>query len=450
MCSKPLYRPVCDSVKKNDDGTYHVAVCLECSLSAEYRRTTRENTIDKVCPDIEKYWDYEQNVYNPSELTVCAKEDISIKCPVCGDIIKRKCVNSFKQDGDKFSVIPCHKCGINTHVKMKAKERPISSEYFDIVLWWDKDNNNDLSYDEVSHRSKYSASFKCPECSGTFERPLRSFITVHRGGSYLPVGCPHCGYMPRENPEENLLKVCPEIVEWWDFEKNAPHLPEEYTVGSQQMAYLKCPDCGMELYTGIHSLVETLDDGTVVIRHKGRCQKFNNLKSENNIVARYPEIKFWWNYKKNTNPPEEYTLFSPHPAHFKCPDCGSETYRRISDAFGLNKDGIPAIFNCPYCANLKVMPGLNSFGDIHPELLPELYEVGNAAMGRSPFNMLSTSVNKLWWTCPKDDKHKYLMPPIKRLMFQKRDREPCPYCRGQRRKLNHFINYYAKNNDIDT
>ncbi|WP_442950157.1 zinc-ribbon domain-containing protein [Oribacterium sp. P6A1] len=58
--------------------------------------------------------------------------------------------------------------------------------------------------------------------------------------------------------------------------------------------------------------------------------------------------------------------------------------------------------------------------------------------------MLSNSADKLWWTCYKDEKHKYLMSPKKRLMFIKRHREPCLYCRGQRRKLNHFIDYYTQ------
>lgn len=35
-------------------------------------------------------------------------------------------------------------------------------------------------------------------------------------------------------------------------------------------------------------------------------------------------------------------------------------------------------------------------------------------------------------------------------MFQMRDREPCPYCRGQRRKKNRFINYYSQKQNIDT
>ena len=425
MCSEPLYRPVCDSVRRNDDDTYHVAVCLKCSLSAEYRRAkdNRENTLDKVCPGIEKYWVYEQNAYKPSELTVYAKEEISLRCPVCGDVIKRLCGNSFKQDGDRFSIIPCHKCGINTHVKMKAKQRSISSEYPDIVLWWDKDNN-DLSYDEVSHRSKYTASLRCPECGKTFERTLRSFITVHSDGSYLPVGCPHCGYTPRENPEENLLKVCPEIVEWWDYEKNAPHLPEEYTVGSQQTAYLKCPDCGMELYTGIHSLVETLDDGSVVIRHKGRCQKFKNLESENNIVARFPEIKDWWDYEKNyPNVPEEYTLFSPQQAYFKCPECGSGSFRRITDAFALNKDGVPVIFNCPYCADIKIMPGVNDLVTTNPELAKE-YSPNNERPATSVRKGLHQTA---LWICPEcNGEYRYIISD------RQLGDDVCPYCAGKK------------------
>lgn len=85
------------------------------------------------------------------------------------------------------------------------------------------------------------------------------------------------------------------------------------------------------------------------------------------------------------------------------------------------------------------MPGYNSFGDKHPDLVAEMDNIANYLLPKSPYDVFDTSNYKFWFNCKNNPKHKYLMSPNARLMFQKRDREPCLYCRGQRRKLNHFI-----------
>lgn len=83
------------------------------------------------------------------------------------------------------------------------------------------------------------------------------------------------------------------MADWWNYDKNKPFLPEQFTAGSQFMAYLTCPECGMELYTGIHSLLETDENGKVTIRHNGRCRKFKAHKSDNNLVKCYPQVVEW-------------------------------------------------------------------------------------------------------------------------------------------------------------
>lgn len=65
--------------------------------------------------------------------------------------------------------------------------------------------------------------------------------------------------------------------------------------------------------------------------------------------------------------------------------------------------------------------------------------IANYLLPKSPYDVFDTSNYKFWFNCKNNPKHKYLMSPSARLMFQKRNREPCLYCRGQRRKLNHFI-----------
>ena len=46
---------------------------------------------------------------------------------------------------------------------------------------------------------------------------------------------------------------------------------------------------------------------------------------------------------------------------------------------------------------------------------------------------------KVWWKCPKNKNHRYKMSPSTKLLFQKRHKESCPYCKGRRRKLRHFV-----------
>ena len=103
------------------------------------------------------------------------------------------------------------------------------------------------------------------------------------------------------------------------------------------------------------------------------------------------------------------------------------------------KDVVNGVDECPYCNDKIVLPGFNSFGDKHPDLVAEMDEIANYLLPKTPFDVLDTSDYKFWFNCRKDPRHKYPMAPRERLMFQKRGRESCLYCRGQRRKLNRFM-----------
>ena len=423
-CSILLYRPICDSITQTRTGEYHVAACLDCSSSGVYRRRWKLNlnTMLNCCPEITKYWDYERNKYRPEELMRSSEERIYIRCPTCGDLIYRQGVTSLRMVDGKWSVVQCFKCGTETAIKTRAHENPIVDAYPQIMDWWDYDENTH-QVEDISHRSRYEASFICPQCSAKFKRPVRSFITVHRDGSYRPVGCPECGYCPRENPEDNLKVLCPEITEWWNYEKNYPHVPEEFTKGASFEAYLTCPDCGMELYTQIKSLVETLEDGTVSIRHKGKCRKLRAQKSENNLVKQMPEILEWWNYEKNApNRPEDYTLYGAASVYLNCPDCGAEFYRRLGDSFYF-EEGVPKLLECPICADIKVQAGINDLQTTHPELAKE-YSPNNE---RDVRKIRKGHIYPVKWICPTcAGEYRYLVSE------REVGDDVCPYCAGRK------------------
>lgn len=421
-CENERQLAICDIVVSDKQGGYRVSACPDCAKKKYLlKRRQNHNNIEKCCPDVIKYWD-EKNTFEPGELTLFSLVKIYTHCPSCGDLLYRRAINTFKEKNGSWHVLQCQKCAVTESNSKKAllERGSVIETCPEIEEWWDYDKNS-IGPDKVTRGSHYEAYFKCPACAIEIRRDIHSFILPHRNGQFLPVACPECGYSYKGEPEDNLVKICPDIVRWWDYEKNAPFKPEQFTKGAQFFAYIKCPDCGLELYTGIHSLLHTNDDGTVVVSHQGRCRKYKAMSSENNLVKQYPQIIDWWDYEKNgSDLPEEYTLYSPKKIHFKCPECGSETYRRITDAFFTEDDGIPRLFKCPYCSDAKPIRGVNSLAALYPEIAAQCISTEDTE------RIFPLASSRMQWKCP-DCGGTWFDLVINRVNGQ-----GCPYCEGTR------------------
>lgn len=398
-CGKDTLKAITDITQKMPDGSYRITSCLECSRTVDrYAKSSQESNIAKWCPDIHKYWDYAANDCAPEDVLRSSKKKVYIHCPSCNKLLYRAVHNSFvRTGGNTLSVMLCQKCaaGKSNYEKGLQQNGNVLESCPEIKEWWDYSRNH-LNPDEVSRGSHYKAVLVCPACQETSVRDMHEVISLRCDGKYHVVACPKCGYSSSKgDPEDNLVKLVPEIVDWWDYHANRPFRPEQFSKGSQFSAFLICPDCGLRLYTGIHSLLKTLEDGTVVIRHKGKCSKLLAQSKDNNLVKLYPEITKWWNYEKNApHKPEDFTTGSRFSAYFICPECGVESYRRISDAFDLKDNGIPCLFDCPYCAGAKAIPGVNSLKALYPELASEcVSDVDTDKINPKAYNSLK-------WKCP--------------------------------------------------
>ncbi len=216
----------------------------------------------------------------------------------------------------------CFKCGTEAATKTRAHENPIVDAYPQIMDWWDCDENTH-QVEDISHRSRYEASFICPQCIAKFKRPVSSFITVHRDGSYRPVGCPECGYCPRENPEDNLKVLCPEITEWWNYEKNVPNRPEDYTLYGAASVYLNCPDCGAEFYRRLGDSF-SLKDGVPKLLECTYCADRKALPGYNTFDVRQPDLMKEWLMAENVLlgiSPDEILETSTEKVWWRCLEC---------------------------------------------------------------------------------------------------------------------------------
>ena len=374
-CGEDKYNAICDVINITENGKYRISMCSKCARKQSYNWDCKKDAIISNCvTEIYKYWNYEKNETPPEKLTIGSKKKIYINCPKCGKILFRTANNSFRKKDNKYEIVNCQRCMSDEKAKYMAMERngAIINECPEIDEWWNYDKNKVTPY-EVTRGAHTKVYLKCPACEYELLRDIHSVVAMHIDGKILPVACPECGYSSKGDSENNLESECPEIKEWWNYEKNKPFEPRNFTRGSQYRAYLNCPECGVELYTGIHSLVGVNEQERVIIKHNGKCRKLKALNSENNLVLNYPEIAEWWDHEKNyPNKPEEFTLFSPFGAWFKCPKCSGTSKMRICDAMRKdNVENIPNVFRCSYCLDIKTLSGYNDLRTTNPELAME-------------------------------------------------------------------------------
>ena len=94
----------------------------------------------------------------------------------------------------------------------------------------------------------------------------------------------------------------------------------------------------------------------------------------------------------NEEPMSHYLNNSCYRALWKCPDCGGEYISSFRDMATGNVD-------CVYCSMKEVLPGVNSFAVLHPDLMNEWNHLDDYLLC-DPDQLLDNCITPVWWTCP--------------------------------------------------
>ena len=89
--------------------------------------------------------------------------------------------------------------------------------------------------------------------------------------------------------------------------------------------------------------------------------------------------------------------------------------------------------------SMLILPvaGYNTFAARHPELLEEWDYISNYLIA-DPDEILGSYAKTVWWK-RKDCGRRYELSPKAKLLFEKRHMKSCRYCKGTRRKMQHFF-----------
>ena len=221
--------------------------------------------------------------------------------------------------------------------------------------------------------------------------------------------------------DSNSLEVKrPDILDLWDYEKNAGISPQDISIRHKIILWWKCEKG--------HSWQAPLNG---VASNGTRCPYCAGLRAfpgETDIITLFPEIAAEWDYEKNGKlDPSSVAPFTHSKVWWKCAlghSYQSAPYSRT----GHYKSG------CPYCAGRKVLPGFNYLETLKPDLAGEWYQPLNG--GLHPSDVTLGSNKKVWWCC--SDNHVWEARIYSRTRFRGAG---CPVCSGvaKARKIKYYI-----------
>lgn len=241
-----------------------------------------------------------------------------------------------------------------------------------LLAQWDIERNLPLTPDDVTFGSHKRVWWTCP--SG---HSCQAMVYTRSEGA----GCPYCTGR-KASPEQNsLAKQFSTLAAEWDDEKNAPLTPRDVTPGSHKLIWWRCPKGH-----SYRSAVKTRVQGSVC----PYCAGKSVLPEENSLAAEYPVIAKDWDAAKNKPLTLNQVISgTKHKVWWLCPK--GHSYRAVIAQRVQRGDG------CPYCANRKVLPGVNDLATAAPLVAKQWHETLNSAL--TPEMVTAGSHKKAWWQC---------------------------------------------------
>ena len=444
------------------------------------------NDIVTLVPDIVDIYDSEKNkdvdIYS---LGITSRKEVFWKCPLCKNEWRSPVNKRIHREKDgTLRLVNCSTCSNKGFRKLTyAEEYPELDAMFD-----EKRNGCQLASVKSKDSNVIKYWWNCPVCGNSFKSRVQSLISAL---DTRTKGCPHCS-RTLLMPGTSFADAHPELMDEYDPEnlisayeafpsekrsvkwicRNDPRHKWEATFTVRHMGAGNCPICNRtksikgintfaDIYPGLTALWSPNNDRGAdetrynsslwlkwicptcngeygayiedVISDEESCPYCSNrraLPHLNSLQTLYPDIAALWS--PNNRLTADRVLPDAHTwAKWVCPVCTGEYNARINEVVSGEAD-------CPYCSDRLVLPGFNSFSARHPDFMAEWDLVNNYLLA-DPDRISDACNISVWWNCPKDKTHVYSMSPKRKLMYQKRNKESCPYCKGLRRKKRHFV-----------
>lgn len=169
------------------------------------------------------------------------------------------------------------------------------------------------------------------------------------------------------------------------------------------------------------------------------CNNDKPLKGYNTFDYLYPELATLWAPNNKVSIDSFVPLLTEKRFYlWRCNECNFEFHERFSIILNkyLSSETKDLKEMCPFCAELKERQDNISFED----LMNEWDYLNNLILG-GPERITNSTKLRFWWICKNNPEHRYRMAIVDKIANIKRSIEPCMFCKGRRRKREHFVPY---------
>lgn len=179
----------------------------------------------------------------------------------------------------------------------------------------------------------------------------------------------------------------------WDYTRNNDIglYAHRVTTGSNKIAYWICNNCGSSYRATIkHKVKSKYGCPSCVWKHTGINSRETKVVGVDSLAKSHPHlIPEWRECEDNTRTPYNVTAGSSKKVKWQCPNCNG-LYTAVIASRALKKS------NCPYCAGIKALTGVNDLQTVNPHLAAEWSDKND----RSPTEFLPYSHYRAYWKCP--------------------------------------------------
>ena len=213
-------------------------------------------------------------------------------------------------------------------------------------------------------------------------------------------------YLPNPFPEDSLQEKRPDLVAQWDYEKNHPLTPLNFTPGSGKKVWWRCPKGSEHVW-----------EAAIAERSTRGCPFCSNKRvhSGNSLAMCFPEIAAELDAESTGKAADQIIKSSNKKAVWVCPE--GHSYEAPVSARTVVGAG------CPYCSGKRVDPD-KSLAATHPEIARDWHPNRNGA--KTPEEVLPRSQKKAWWRCAFDQTHEW-----EAVIASRTDGTGCPICSGR-------------------
>lgn len=205
--------------------------------------------------------------------------------------------------------------------------------------------------------------------------------------------------------KEPLSVTHPNLCKEWDYDKNAPLIPDDVSFASNKKVWWKC-NKGHEWMAVIEN--RTAGNGCPY------CSGRYAVKGENDLASLMPDLAKEWDFDKNgALVPDEVTIACSKKVWWRCSE--GHSWQSLVSNRTRKKSG------CPYCAGLKPIVGKTDLSTTNPDLLLEWDYVKNEPL--TPKDVSAGSEKKVWWICSEG--HSW-----QAVISNRAKGHGCPYCSG--------------------